>query len=180
MKSGRADDMKIFRPATKHDLPRIAEIHGLAWREAYSGLISPEVFARMTPELRRSVWEKAFALEGQQIHVLQEGQVIVGFVRTCPALDRESPPDGFGELTHLYLHPSRIARGDGHRLFEHAKSVIEEGGHLGMLLWTLEGNRRARRFYESHGMVADGGRSDDPEWLGEGVYEVRYLLPFGA
>ena len=47
-----------------------------------------------------------------------------------------------------------------------------------MFLWTLEKNVRARRFYERQGMTADGARKDEPEWLGEGVYEVRYVLPF--
>lgn len=170
----------MIRRATADDLPRIAQIHVLAWNDAYSHLIAPEILDRVTFESRLATWQRAFELEGQQIHVLRDGDAIVGFIRTCPATDRQSPPIGYGELTHLYLHPTRIARGEGRRLFLYAKSLLEDAGHAGMLLWTLEDNQRARRFYESHGMVADGGRDDDPDWLGEGVYEVRYILPFGA
>jgi len=47
-----------------------------------------------------------------------------------------------------------------------------------MFLWTLEDNLNTRAFYERHGMLADGARKDEPDWLGEGVFEVRYVLDF--
>ncbi|WP_372833795.1 GNAT family N-acetyltransferase, partial [Pontibacterium sp.] len=87
-------------------------------------------------------------------------------------------PSGYGELYHLYLSPSCIGKGAGHKLFAHAIEHLKSKGAQGMLLWTLDGNGPAKAFYERHGMLLDGGRRDDPEWLGPDVYEVRYCLPF--
>jgi RimJ/RimL family protein N-acetyltransferase len=44
------------------------------------------------------------------------------------------------------------------------------------VLWVLEDNPRARRFYEREGWALDGERKDD-EYLGIRVAEVRYRIP---
>lgn len=166
-----------IRPAERADLTDIATIHALAWHAAYAGLIDHEVLGGVTPESRLAVWQRWFDTE-HHLHVCCDGADTVGFIRVCPARDHLQPPRDFGELTHLYLHPSRRATGLGHRLFEFAVELCRAGGYDGMLLWTLEGNAGARRFYESHGMIRDGARADDPDWLGPGVYEIRYQLRF--
>jgi hypothetical protein len=43
------------------------------------------------------------------------------------------------------------------------------------ILWVLEDNPRTRRFYERAGWQADGG-SQEEEWLGTTVREVRYRI----
>lgn len=55
-------------------------------------------------------------------------------------------------------------------------STARRRGFASLMLWVLERNLRARRFYEGFGLRPDGGRQTRPEWLGEGVYEVRYNL----
>jgi len=170
--------MNIIRPARYDDLAGIAELHVLAARAAYSGLLSPDIISGMTTESRLSLWKNWFDLPNQQIHVLQDGHPIIGFFRTCAAEDREQPPKNFGELTHLYVDPQKMSKGLGHQLFEHAQSLMEEADFAGMLLWTIEGNERARRFYESHEMCTDGARHNQLEWLGPNVFEIRYVLRF--
>lgn len=170
--------MRFIREARKTDLRRIAEVHVTAWHEAYLKLVPPLVLEKVTVESRLKAWDEWFELQDQQIHILLDENSILGFIRTSPAINREVPPENFAELTHLYLHPDQISKGVGHQLFIHAKSLLKDTGYRGLLLWTIEDNLRARHFYESHGMSADGTRDDQPEWLGEGVYEVRYVLPF--
>ena len=43
------------------------------------------------------------------------------------------------------------------------------------VLWVLEDNPRARRFYEREGWDLDGARKED-EFLGVRVAEVRYSI----
>jgi RimJ/RimL family protein N-acetyltransferase len=43
------------------------------------------------------------------------------------------------------------------------------------VLWVLEDNPRARRFYEREGWALDGERKED-EYLGFRVAEVRYRI----
>ncbi len=168
----------MIRPASRDDIPRIAEIHADAWHAAYRNLVSGSVLAGVTPESRLAAWSEWIEDENNRIAVLVEGGSILGFTMVCPARDIDDPPPGYAELTHLYLDPDQIGRGRGHTLFEEATAFSKKGSFAGMLLWTLEGNANARAFYESHGMATDGARHDEPEWLGEGVYEVRYRVAF--
>lgn len=169
-----------FRDAQPADLAAIARIHSDAWHAAYRDLIAADVLARVTPATRLAAWQQWFSDADHRVIVLVDDNRILGFIRLCPPRLIASPPPNYGELSHLYLDPSVIAKGYGHALFDHAKRTLESCGYAGMLLWTLEGNRPARRFYERHGMHTDGAREDEPDWLGPGVYEVRYILPFNA
>lgn len=168
----------MFREALKTDLPQIAKIHSDAWHAAYEDLIDPRILIRVTPESRLSSWKEWFQAGNHNVMLLIEADEILGFIRTCPTRPVARPPAGYGEMTHLYLDPNIIAKGYGHQLFEQAKQMLANAGYLGMILWTIEGNVRARNFYENHGMKTDGARVDEPAWLGEGVYEIRYVLPF--
>jgi ribosomal protein S18 acetylase RimI-like enzyme len=51
--------------------------------------------------------------------------------------------------------------------------ALRELGYSEVILWVLEDNPRARRFYEREGWALDGSRKDD-EFLGVPVTEVRY------
>lgn len=56
----------------------------------------------------------------------------------------------------LYLLPEYIGRGYGGPLLEAAVETLAEQGFRDVLLWVLEENRRARRFYEKHGFRSAG------------------------
>ena len=169
----------MIRLATNLDIPRIAEIHTLAWHEAYAGIVDQAILATITKEARQATWTEWFKHTDQDVHVLESASEINGFTRVSPPYKGADDLPDYGELSHLYQLPSVIGTGVGHRLFEHAKQLIVHDGRTGMFLWVLEKNSRARKFYERHGMVADGERKDEPDWLGEGVFEVRYALKFG-
>jgi len=170
----------VIRPATEKDLPRIAEIHSDAWHHSYSKIVNPDALAAVTPDSRLRSWRDWFSVDTYNISVYIEQGQLIGFILTCAAQDVSDPPPNYGELTHLYLDPNHISKGVGHRLFQEAVSQIKSSDYDGMLLWTLEDNVVARNFYESHNMVHDGVRKDEPEWLGANVYEVRYLYPFDS
>ncbi len=170
--------MTSIRAANEDDIAAIAEIHVLAWHAAYSALVSPEILAGVTTESRTTIWNEWFKAKDQFVFVSETSERIRGFIRIASPQDRMSPPPGYGELTHLYLNPNDTSTGLGHELFEFARATIKAQGRDGMLLWTLEGNERARKFYESHDMIHDGARDDQPEWLGEGIYEVRYVYTY--
>ncbi|MEQ9450824.1 MAG: GNAT family N-acetyltransferase [Pseudomonadales bacterium] len=170
----------MIRPARESDLPRIAEIHAEAWHYAYSNILSSRVLATITPEARLPVWKEWFAEDSYDISVYLDQNKPMGFILICPAREVATPPPNYAELSHLYIDPKHIGHGVGHLLFQEAVSQIQSKGYEGMLLWTLEHNTVAREFYESHNMEHDGTRQDEPEWLGPGIYEVRYLLKFSA
>lgn len=101
---------------------------------------------------------------------------IVGFSRLAQAGPIAAPPPYSAELTHLYVHPGAQAAGIGRRLMEGAIEIADVEGHRRVLLWVLEGNQHARRFYERFGFVYEGARRTDPELLGGDAAEARYVI----
>jgi GNAT superfamily N-acetyltransferase len=71
-------------------------------------------------------------------------------------------------VEHLYVAPSHQGIGIGDELLRRAKERRPDG----LMLWTFEGNHRARSFYEKRGFVAieftDGSRNE------ERTPDVRY------
>ncbi len=80
-----------------------------------------------------------------------------------------------GELYAIYALPEAWGSGVGRVLMEAALASLREEGFLAAILWVLEDNPRARRFYEREGWRHDGGRRED-EHLGARVAEVRYRI----
>jgi RimJ/RimL family protein N-acetyltransferase len=67
----------------------------------------------------------------------------------------------------------RWGTGAGRALLLAAHAQLARLGYAEAVLWVLPGNRRARRFYEAAGWVADGAERS-AEVQGVVVPEVRY------
>jgi GNAT superfamily N-acetyltransferase len=77
------------------------------------------------------------------------------------------------ELYAIYVDPGRYGGGIGQALLQASLRRCTDAGHERVFLWVLEGNIRARRFYERAGFRADG--TEEPfEVDGVAVPEVRY------
>lgn len=168
----------MIRVAELKDISEIAKIHAQGWHNTYDELLPSYILEKTTHQLMLEKWQNWFNSDSHKIHVFVENNDIIGFVHTCLPRQIQFPPADFSELYHLYLAEFSIGKGVGRKLFEYAKHHLKSNGYNGMLLWTLEGNNKAKAFYESHGMAQDGARRDDPDWLGPDVFEVRYCLPF--
>ena len=167
-----------IRTARTSDLPAIAGIHVSSWRSTYRGIISDAIIDAVTVEKRLSHWQ-TWSQEPNVILSVAEGDgEIIGFCRLCPARDVDQPPPNFAEVTNLYVSPGATGNGIGGALFTEALEKARGMAYDGLLLWVLEENDGALRFYSSHGLHFDGARHTEPAWLGEGVFEVRYRITF--
>lgn len=170
--------MLKLRAAESSDLAAVAAIHVACWRTAYRGIISDPIIDAVTVEARLASWPRWSREPGASLRVAERADAVVGFCRLCPAREIDRPPHGFAEITHLYVSPGAAGSGVGHALFSEALELAQSSAYRGLLLWVLERNERARRFYAAHGLHFDGARHTEPEWLGDGVYEVRYRVVF--
>jgi GNAT superfamily N-acetyltransferase len=59
-------------------------------------------------------------------------------------------------LRSLYVVPEAWGTGVAQRLMEAALDAMRERGATEAILWVVEGNDRARRFYEREGWALDG------------------------
>src|SRR5690606_41064361 len=71
-------------------------------------------------------------------------------------LSRDHPDENVGEVTAIYLRQAHWGRGIGRRLFAAVVDRLREAGFEEAILWVLDTNARARRFYEAAGWEADG------------------------
>ncbi|HEX4038223.1 MAG TPA: GNAT family N-acetyltransferase [Acidobacteriaceae bacterium] len=162
----------ILRPAAPQDAIDVARVHVRSWQTAYRGLLPDVYLDQLRPEDRAGRYDFATADPSKPFTVVavEEGR-IRGFATTAPARDADGPE--CGELFALYVDPERWRRGYGLALVAAARRRLAERGHCAAVLWMLEGNARADRFYRADGWAPDGTRRTDTVW-GIQVNEVRY------
>jgi ribosomal protein S18 acetylase RimI-like enzyme len=168
-----------IREPVPGDAAALGRLHAEAWQVAYAGQLPAELLAGITVERRTAMWERVTASarrERQRIVVADVGGVAVGFARTGPCRD-EDCPEGAGELYAINVAPEFWRCGVGTALLEAAHVALVAERFSLAVLWVLPANERARRFYERHGWLADGGARDE-ESDGFVVPEVRYVRRF--
>ncbi len=170
--------MVNLRLARASDPAAIARAQVAAWHAAYVGLIPDAFLAEYTVAQRTQRWEQILRapLPGGVTLVGEVDGAVEGFASIAHARGEE---DDGGELVALYVHPGRWETGLGHALHEAALEHLVAAGHARAVLWVLEGNARARSFYERHGWGLDGRRKID-DYAGVGVPGVRLARGLGG
>lgn len=126
----------------------LSRIYEESWRFAYRGIV-PQAYLDGIPA---GFWAPDRA--GRTTLVAAEGGALIGTSSVCRSRWPDYP--GFGEIVSLYLLPGYLGRGYGGPLLEAAAETLAGQGFRDVLLWVLEENRRARRFYEKHGFCPSG------------------------
>ncbi|MFD6999264.1 GNAT family N-acetyltransferase [Streptomyces mirabilis] len=159
------------------DCERVAEIRIRGWQTAYRGLMPEAYLDALSVAEDAARRRERFGRGGGAIVNLvaeRDGEV-VGWACHGPYRDDEARGDGIGaaELYAIYVDPERVGAGVGRALLTESIARCTAAGHERMLLWVLEGNARARRFYAQAGFGPDGG--EEPfDVDGVAVPEVRY------
>lgn len=156
------------RRAQPEDAAAIAGVHTRTWQAAYEHVFGAERLATREPQVE--MWAAVLARGRSDVHVFDDG-AIVGFVSTG-----ESRDDGaVAELHAIYVLPEAWGSGAGTALMRVGLDAMRARFSGEAVLWVLEDNPRARRFYEREGWALDGARKEE-EWLGVVIPEVRYRI----
>jgi GNAT superfamily N-acetyltransferase len=158
-----------IRPARLEDAAAVAEVHTRTWQVAYEHVFGAERLATIDTPERRARWERWLA-DGERVWVAAEGERVVGFAWVGDS--RDAPDEG--ELFAIYVLPDAWGSGAGTGLMAAARTALE-AAYPSSILWVLEDNPRARRFYEREGWELDGGTKSD-QFVGVDVTELRYRL----
>lgn len=165
----------ILRAAVESDRDAIAELHVHCWQEAYAGLLPPVFLDSLAAEQRSATW--AAILERTDwpstgTFVLSDEAGLVGFAHVCPSRDPDST-GRTGEIAAIYLRRRAWDRGAGRTLMTAALTAFADASFEDAILWVLDTNERARRFYEAGGWQQDG--AERREVIGAAdVNELRY------
>ncbi|RFU86610.1 GNAT family N-acetyltransferase [Streptomyces triticagri] len=165
---------------TAADAGAVASVRVRGWQSAYRGLIPDGYLDAMdiaanTARLRARVLRRDPSVS--DLVAEREGAVVGwGCVGPYRHDEEPAPQQGTGtdgELYALYVDPDQVGTGAGRALMQALLDAARAAGHGRVLLWVLEGNDRARRFYERAGFAADGAR-EPFEVDGVAAPEVRY------
>lgn len=163
----RLADLMIFA-AGPGDAADLARVHVDAWRQTYQGLLPAPYLAAMNPVRHAGRWRHQLtAAPLADVVLAAEGpEGVVGYC--AGALVGEA----VAEVSTLYLLKSAQGLGLGGRLLAACARVLQAREARSLRLWVLDGNVRARGFYEHLGGVADARRPVSG-W-GGGLTETAY------
>ena len=164
----------VIRRAGEADALDVSRIRVRSWQWAYRGLMADSVLDGLSVEDGLESWRRGLAREDRWTWIAECDGIPCGFAATGPTTDA-SASTGTAEIYAVYLEPARVGTGVGRELFGAAVQNLRDVGFSRALLWVLESNVRARRFYEVAGWIADGAVKDE-EWYGHIIREVRYSV----
>ncbi len=166
-----------LREAGLQDIPAIVAVQARSWRESYRGLVDDDFLEAIPMQKWIESWRTHFfgARRDTRAFVAEDGGRIIGFSGAGAADGVEGLGDAVAELHTIYMDAAYYGQGIGRRLMEAALDHLRQQGFTEVVLWVLEGNHRARRFYEAGGWRADGATGSDC-WGATSVARVRYRL----
>ena len=157
--------------ATREMAHELAQVHISSWQAAYKGLIPQSFLDSLSIKKRETSYRFGSELDEGCFFfaVRHEGRIIgLVFLKGCEDCTMKS----LGEISAIYLAPDSWRMGYGGKMIGFAQDFLANLGYEKVVIWVLEDNISARRFYEKHGFRYDGGRKIIT--LGEEVPEVRY------
>lgn len=170
--SSMSDVVVSIRAARPSDATSLAALHDISWREAYRGVIPGVALERMIA-YRGPVWWQKAANRTRSLIVLDLGDRIAGYATFGASRSLAMPQQG--EIDELYLNPLFQGLGLGTRLFATARRELSAHRRKGLIVWSLQDNERACRFYERL-----GGRPQATENISVGgvpLVRVAYVFP---
>ena len=160
--------MEIRHITENDDFSAVREIYEKSWKFAYKGII-PQDYLDNIPNTK---WGGNIHKNGRTQLIAAEGDKFVGTASFCPS--RWEKFSSCGEIVSIYLLPEYIGKGIGSQLIRACIDELEYLGFSEILLWVLEDNHRARRFYEKHGFICTEDYMSD-NIGGKDLREVMYI-----
>ena len=161
--------MKIRYVNQNDDLLEISNIYESSWKSAYKDIIPQDYLDSIPP----GHWAGNINKTGWHSLALIENGLIIGTASFCKS--RWEQYDNYGEIVSIYFLPAYMGKGYGTHLLKRCIEELNGLGYRNMLLWVLEDNQRARKFYEKNGFIcSEAYMSDDIG--GKELREVMYYL----
>lgn len=163
----------LVKPAQPEDAMAVALVHVRSWQAAYRGLISQTFLDQLKPEDRAVQYDFSHADAAKPYTIVAiEGGAFVGFATTMPS--RDEGMQEYGELCALYVDPDWWGRSIGRGLIAAARARLAGQGFRDAMLWVLDGNDRAQRFYACDGWRPDGLERTETKW-GLELHDLRFV-----
>lgn len=157
----------MIRSAQPKDASRLAEILIFTKRMSYRSIFHNDIvtFQKMQVlDLALKFRDQPSSLKN--LYVYDDG-IVKGLIRW------EMVKSGFIEIEELYVDAFFHGEGVGHELLDSCIAAAEDLEAHTIMLWVLEENLSARRFYEHYGFHADSQKKLYP---GTNAVLCRYIF----
>lgn len=134
-----------IRQANSADAAAVAEVHAESWDHAYRGIIPHKPLRDMITR-RDSAWWQRIIDRSAAVLVVDLGGKVVGYATMGKNRTEQLKADG--EIYELYVLPEYQGIGLGSKLFSAAVSMLKNHNLSSYVVWALEDNDNALRFYE--------------------------------
>ena len=168
-KGAKAVQVSVVLMTIEEEAKGKAYVHCVAWKEAYRGLLSQGFLEARTLEFSEKRALNAFRA-GVSTLLAKDGDEVIGFADYGPCRDEDMGEAG--EVYAIYLLADYYGRGIGAQLMSAAINNMPDRSEI--VVWVLEGNERAIRFYEGFGFRFDGASKTLN--LGGEVMDLRMVL----
>jgi GNAT superfamily N-acetyltransferase len=150
MIAGELDDARFaVRDARLADADGIARAHAASWASSYRGILPESELALDIGKLARRAEARVRDRDLLQLVAFDRTHGdIVGFCDAGPS--RRDRSFG-GEVYAIYIVDRAKRYGLGREMFARVMRWLVDAGGRSMIVWVLEGNHHARRFYEALG-----------------------------
>jgi GNAT superfamily N-acetyltransferase len=139
-----------IRDATLADAEGIARAHTASWRSSYRGILPEHVLAHIDVDQRAASWRRT--LQDRRVKTLVAYDVthrdIVGF---CDAGPSRGNSGYAAEVYRIYLEHHAKRYGLGSEMFTQTTGWLRAQNLRSLIIWVLDDNHHARRFYEAMG-----------------------------
>ena len=166
--------MKDVRVATVCDASDIGHLQVLSWQVAYRGHMPDEFLNNLSVQKSVNKWRELTRDPNKTVLVIDDDRGrVAGFSILVVSRDTDARPMT-AEVGATYIHPDKWRKGLGRALLSESIDQERQWGFHEITLWVLEGNLRARSFYESIGFSLDGTAKTVDRAEGFSIKEVRY------
>ncbi|MCL2003243.1 MAG: GNAT family N-acetyltransferase [Oscillospiraceae bacterium] len=163
-----------IRKALPEDAYEYAACHIETWQSAYRGIIPDEYLANMSTQLeqRAERFKEEMTEQTARFYLSIYQEKVIGKLVIGQSRDEDKP--NAGEIIGIYLLEGFWGKGYGRKMLDFALKELKMTGYSEALIWVLEGNHRARRFYEKCGFIFDGAKKEMT--VGKPLPVMRYVL----
>lgn len=161
----------IIRKMKYEDIDKIVDININDWKKAYKGIIDDNILDSLNKEEKIKKWRKSY--NKANTIVAEENGIVIGYCKYDDEINNEKYNID-SEIIGLYVDYNKTKMGVGKKMMEYVMNDLKNKNKNRMILWCLEENQNARRFYESMG----GKLIDDEKYYerdGKKFKEVAYI-----
>ena len=154
----------VFRPVHESDASDIYAVAMEAWRYTYRTIFDQQfiedfVNQHYAPEATLSLFPRIRS-GSMFFHVAEHESKIIGFCNI--GIDKQN-----AELFRIYLLPTFIGKGLGHKLLELGEAFLVQHGIDSYFCFVHKNNEIGKQFYIRSGFKHNSEKDKDEEWFME-------------